>query len=336
MELYCLLLSLMASALLQEVSGVLNVTVVPWPVVTVSEGSNVTLRCRVIGRWRSGAGQEEAESEAEPGSLPVVRWMFVPEHGGDETLVAKVNLRRAKFYGNYTKSFSAPKLRLKVLQQGTVYELMLVSANANDRGTYVCRAQEFTRHRERWRQTAHNSSAATQLRVKVRPRSGCKINLVEEDVYLCAVLICSVGLVCVCLFTTVVCCQYLQRKRRRKENYHLVRSPQSSSGETVLSIISPSPALPKKERKYKSRKHTHTHPDTPPEIPAKAPIGEKIRKPKLIKALPTNLLLPIVEESLTYAELELVKQATPTIQATPTKPTSPTVYAQILFTDEPV
>ncbi|TRZ03020.1 hypothetical protein DNTS_033179 [Danionella cerebrum] len=37
-----------------------------------------------------------------------------------------------------------------------------------------------------------------------------------EDVYLCAVLVCCVGLLCMCLFTLVVCCQYLQRKRRLK------------------------------------------------------------------------------------------------------------------------
>ncbi|KAL2101783.1 hypothetical protein ACEWY4_003544 [Coilia grayii] len=321
----------------QNVCGGLNVTVVPSPVVTVAEGSNVTLRCRVGGRRRAGAGPD-AGAGPSAGSLPVVRWMFVPERGGEETLVARVNMRRAKFYGNYTKSFGAPKLRLTVVKQGQLYELLLLDAALGDRGTYVCRAQEFRRHKDRWK-AANNSSASTQLRVHTNPANapGDALWSLFEDVYLCAVLICSVGLVCVCMFTTVVCCQYLQRKRRLKENYHLVRSPQNSSGETVTSVVSLSPALPKKERKYKNRKDTHL--DIPPEIPAKAPIGEKIRKPKLIKVPPKNLLLPkIVEESLTYAELELVKQPPPTTKATPTTKAaaSGTVYAQILFEDQHV
>ncbi|XP_031434510.1 V-set and transmembrane domain-containing protein 4-like [Clupea harengus] len=152
------------------------------------------------------------------------------------------------------------------------------------------------------------------------------------------------------MFTIVVCCQFLQRKRRLKENYHLVKSPQNSSGETVTSVVSLSPALPKKERKYKNRKFTDQQ-DTPPEIPAKAPIGEKMRKPKLIKVPPRNLLLPkIVEESLTYAELELVKPPPPPDAAasshthtrththtnTHTHSSSGTVYAQILFEDQHV
>ncbi|XP_041943587.1 V-set and transmembrane domain-containing protein 4 [Alosa sapidissima] len=316
------LATLLASAVFGDVSSAINVTVVPSPVVTVAEGANVTLTCRVAQRRRSS-------------SLPVVRWMFAPEHAGvadgDEILVARVNMRRAKFYGNYTKSFSAPKLRLTVVKQGHTYELLLLEAAAGDRGTYTCRAQEFRRHKDRWKAST-NSSASTELRVHVHPASVPRDALwsLFEDVYLCAVLICSVGLVCVCLFTVVVCCQYLQRKRKIKENYHLVKSPQNSSGEVVTSEVSVSPALPKKERKYKNRLHTQQ--DTPPEIPAKAPIGEKMRNPKLIKVPPRNLLLPkIVEESLTYAELELVK-APPNGKAN----SSGTVYAQILFEEQHV
>jgi len=42
----------------------------------------------------------------------------------------------------------------------------------------------------------------------------------------------------------------------------------SSSGETVTSVVSLSPALPKKVRKYKKNKSVE-QPDVPPEIPAK-------------------------------------------------------------------
>ncbi len=37
-----------------------------------------------------------------------------------------------------------------------------------------------------------------------------------SDVYLCAVLVCCVGLLCMCMFTIAVSCQYLQRNRRLK------------------------------------------------------------------------------------------------------------------------
>lgn len=37
-----------------------------------------------------------------------------------------------------------------------------------------------------------------------------------SDVYLCAVLICCVGLLCMCMFTVAVGCQYLQKKRHLK------------------------------------------------------------------------------------------------------------------------
>ncbi|TSL75290.1 V-set and transmembrane domain-containing protein 4 [Bagarius yarrelli] len=116
-----------------------------------------------------------------------------------------------------------------------------------------------------------------------------------------------------------------------EENYHLVKSPQNSSGETVTSVVSLSPALPKKQKNYKSKKKAEQV-EEPPEIPAKAPIADRLRKPKLLKPQPRKIILPkIAEESLTYAELELVK----TLPGAQTSKTG-TVYAQILFEDQMV
>lgn len=85
------------------------------------------------------------------------------------------------------------------------------------------------------------------------------------------------------------------------DNYHLVKSPQnrydfkaktvshrqesqhisinctelleiwfqSSSGETVTSLVSVSPALPKKERRYKKKRNKDHPEEVPPEIPVK-------------------------------------------------------------------
>ncbi|XP_072523384.1 V-set and transmembrane domain-containing protein 4 isoform X1 [Salminus brasiliensis] len=307
----------LTSVLLGDVCKAINVTVTPSPFTVAAEGENVTLSCQVTQRRKSD-------------SLPVVRWMFQPTWGGDEFLVAKVNMRKAKFYGNYTKSFPTPKMKLTVVKQGKIYNLLIVNITNTDRGLYSCRVQEFKKHRDRWKAST-NSTAATELKVHVHPDASAKEGLwsLFEDVYLCAVLICSVGLLCMCMFTVAVSCQYLQRKRHLKENYHLVKSPQNSSGETVTSVVSLSPALPKKQRKYKKKKRTVEQVEVPPEIPAKAPIADKLRKPKLLKPQPRKIVLPkIAEESLTYAELELVK---PLPDAKTSK--TGTVYAQILFED---
>lgn len=318
MKISAVVIAFLTSAFFGNICSAINVTVTPSPFTVVSEGDNVTLSCQVSQRRRSA-------------SLPVVRWMFQPEWGG-ELLVARVNMRKEKFYGNYTKSFQKPKMKLTVVKQGKIYNLLIVNITEQDRGLYSCRVQEFKKHQERWKAST-NSSASTQLRVHVLPADRPKEELwsLFEDVYLCAVLVCCVGLLCMCMFTVAVSCQYLQRKRHLKENYHLVKSPQNSSGETVTSVVSLSPALPKKERKYKKKKSVE-QPDVPPEIPAKAPIADAMRKPKLLKPQPRKVVLPkIAEESLTYAELELMKPL-PDAKASKTG----TVYAQILFEDKPV
>ncbi|XP_066522782.1 V-set and transmembrane domain-containing protein 4 [Hoplias malabaricus] len=319
MEFSAVLTLFLSSVLFGDVCRCLNVTVTPSPFTVASKGENVTLSCVVAQRRKSE-------------SLPVVRWMFQPVGGGDEQLVARVNMRRAKFYGNYTKSFPKPKMKLTVVKQGKIYNLLILNVSSSDRGLYSCRVQEFKQHKDRWRASS-NSTAATELQVHILPGSSASDGLwsLFEDVYLCAVLICSVGLLCMCFFTVAVSCQYLHRERHLKENYHLVKSPQNSSGETVTSVVSLSPALPKKQRKYKTKK-TVEREEVPPEIPAKAPITDKLRRPKLLKPQPRKIVLPrITEESLTYAELELVKPL-------PDNKTSKTgtVYAQILFEDKTV
>uniref|UniRef100_A0A3P8ZKD5 Ig-like domain-containing protein n=1 Tax=Esox lucius TaxID=8010 RepID=A0A3P8ZKD5_ESOLU len=306
---------------LSEVCQAINVTVTPSPFLVAQEGENVTLTCLVSQRRRSA-------------SLPVVKWTFLPEHSSsdEELLIARVNMRKARFYGNYTKSFPWPKLKLTVVKQGKIFDLLIMNISAQDRGLYICRVQEFRKHQNRWKASS-NSTAATELRVHVLPATKVKESLwsVLEDVYLCAVLICCVGLLCMCMFTVVVTCQHLQRKKRLKDNYNLVKSPQNSSGETVTSLVSVSPALPKKQRRYRKRRSKEQS-EVPPEIPAKAPIADKIRKPKLLKAQPRKVVLPkIAEESLTYAELELVRPL-PETKASCTG----TVYAQILFEERQV
>ncbi|KAG7325449.1 hypothetical protein KOW79_011765 [Hemibagrus wyckioides] len=309
----------LTSVFFRDVCTAINATVTPSPFLVAVEGENVTLSCQV-NQWHKSD------------TALVLRWIFHPVSGGDEQLLAKVNMRRAKFYGNYTKSFPKPKIKLIVVKQGKIYNLLIINITRGDRGLYSCRVQEFKKHRERWKSSA-NSTAATELKVHFLPSSNAMGGLwsLFEDLYLCAVLICCVGLLCMFMFTMAVGCQYLLKKRHLKENYHLVKSPQNSSGETVTSVVSLSPALPKKQKNYKTKKKVEQV-EEPPEIPAKAPISDRLRKPKLLKPQPRKIILPkIAEESLTYAELELVK---PVPDAKTSK--TGTVYAQILFEDQMV
>lgn len=116
------------------------------------EGENVTLSCQVTQLHK-------------PDTALVLRWIFHPASGGDEQLLAKVNMRRAKFYGNYTKSFPKPKIKLIVVKQSKIYNLLIINITRDDRGSYSCKVQEFKKHQDRWKSSA-NCTAATELKGK--------------------------------------------------------------------------------------------------------------------------------------------------------------------------
>uniref|UniRef100_A0A1A8CX75 V-set and transmembrane domain containing 4b n=1 Tax=Nothobranchius kadleci TaxID=1051664 RepID=A0A1A8CX75_NOTKA len=323
MKISSLVFAFLTQALFGDLCWAINATITPSPFTMAQEGQNITLTCVVSQRRRNTA-------------LPVVKWTFLPadtDRLEDELLIARVNMRKARFYGNYTKSFPWPKLKLTVVKQGKIFELLILNVSEGDRGLYMCRVQEFKKHQDRWKASS-NFTAATELRVHVLPTTKAKESLwsLFEDVHLCAVLICCVGLLCMCFFTVTVTCQFIQRKQRLKEQYNLVKSPQNSSGETVTSVVSVSPVIPKKERRHRKKRKRDYQEEKPPEIPAKAPIGDKSRKPKLLKPQPRKVALPrIVEENLTYAELDLVK---PIPEAKASR--SGTVYAQILFGEQQI
>ncbi|KAG5855308.1 hypothetical protein ANANG_G00047740 [Anguilla anguilla] len=317
MKISSVVIVLLTRAFLGELCQALNVTITPGPVAMSLERENITLSCQVSQKRKAN-------------SVLVVRWLFSAGGVGVEQLIVKLNMKRAKYYGNYTKRFGRPKLKLFEAKQGRTYNLLVLNISEEDRGLYICRVQEIRKNQNRWR-SASNGTATTELRVHVLPDTKSKEGIWQlfEDVYLCAVLICSIGLLCMCLFTVVITCQYLHRKQRTKTSYYLVKCPQSSSGETVTSVVSSSPVIPKKKKKYK-KKTFQEDTETPPAIPAKAPIAERLRKPKLLKAQPRKVVLPkIAEESLMYAELELGKPLPETKAAC-----TGTVYAQILFEEK--
>lgn len=131
----------------------INVTITPFPFTVAQEGQNITLSCVVSQRRRNTA-------------LPVVKWTFLPagtDRPEDELLIARVNMRKARFYGNYTKSFPWPKLKLTVVKQGKIFDLLILNVSKGDQGLYMCRVQEFKKHQDRWKASS-NSTAATELR----------------------------------------------------------------------------------------------------------------------------------------------------------------------------
>ncbi|KAJ8248533.1 hypothetical protein GJAV_G00243030, partial [Gymnothorax javanicus] len=312
MKIASVVVVLLTRSFVGEFCAALNVSVTPRPVIMSPEGGNVTLSCRVSQRrWAS--------------SLLVVRWLFSQHQGAPEQLIVKLNMRKAQYYGNYTKRFQQPKLRLSEEDEGRAYNLLVLRVSPDDGGRYICRVQEVKKHRNRWRATS-NGTDATELQVQVQQAADSREGIwrLFEDVYLCAVLLCSIGLLCLILFLSITAYQCLHRKQRLKANYNLVKSPENSSGETMSGAVGSSPGT--------SRKQSCKDPpnETPPSLPAKASMGDNGRRANLPKAQPRKAGLPkTTEETLTYAELELVKP-----QAKPKAACSGTVYAQILFEEK--
>uniref|UniRef100_A0A8C1H1G4 V-set and transmembrane domain containing 4a n=1 Tax=Cyprinus carpio TaxID=7962 RepID=A0A8C1H1G4_CYPCA len=305
MKLSAFAIVLLTRAFIGELSEALNVTVTPGPVSMCMKGDNITLSCLVSQRKRSS-------------SVLVLRWLYFPTPE-DEHLVGRMGMKKTKYYGNYSKHFPQTKFHLWEEMDGQIYRLLILNVSLKDGGNYTCKVQEIRKHRNNWKASS-NGTGSMELR----------------DLYLCAALICSIGLVCMLVFAMTITCQHLQHKRRLRASYYLVKCPENSSGETVTSVCSSSPTMHRKERRHKPQLKDVTEPLPPPQIPAKAPVPRKPRRTKLLKPR-------VVEDSLTYAELELVEpkpelktDLTGCVQLEPKTQCTGTVYAQILFVEKQV
>ncbi|XP_026164859.1 V-set and transmembrane domain-containing protein 4a [Mastacembelus armatus] len=347
---FSIVVLVLTKALVTEVCHALNVTVTPGPVSTVTEKDNLTLSCLVSQRKRSS-------------SVLILRWFFSPlaaptltpppssppVYSPAQFLIAKMGITKTKLYGNYTRRFPQPKFHLYEETESEVYRLWILNVTGTDQGFYTCRVQEIRKHQKTWKALS-NGTSTTQLTVHftVEDRSDEGLWRLFADVYLYAVLICSLGLLSIFLFTLVVTCQYFHRRQRLKASYLFVKCPESSSGETVTSSSSSSSSSPKAQRKdlrqKTDRRVTATPPklpeDPPPHIPAKVPVAKKRpQKPRRLKNQSRRSTAPQAsrEDSLTYAELELVRPRPdpPTSSSLdPTPSNSDTVYAQILFQEK--
>lgn len=351
---FSIVVLVLTKALVTEVCHGLNVTVTPGPVVTVTQKDNLTLSCLISQRKRSG-------------SVLILRWFFSPLAAPTlapppsppspsppaleppQFLIAKIGIKKMKLYGNYTRRFPQMKFRLYEETEGEVYRLRILNVTGRDQGFYTCRVQEIRKHRNTWRASS-NGTSTTQVTVHFTLDDGSSEGLwrLFADVYLCAVLICSLGLLSIFLFTLVLIGQYFHRRHRLKASYLLVKCPESSSGETVTSSSSSSSSSPRAQRKdtrpKTDRRVTVTPPklpvEPPPHIPAKVPVAAKRpQKPRRLKTQLRSSAPPRVpqDDSLTYAELELVRPRPepPATTSPDPAPSSPdTVYAQILFQEK--
>ncbi|XP_037637281.1 V-set and transmembrane domain-containing protein 4a [Sebastes umbrosus] len=354
---FSIVVLVLTKALVTEVCHGLNVTVTPGPVVMATEKDNVTLSCLVSQRKRSG-------------SVLILRWFFSPLAAPtlapppssspsstppaletSQFLIVKMGIKKIKMFGNYTRRFPQLKFRLYEETEGEEYRLRIHNLTAGmDQGFYTCKVQEIRKHRNTWRASS-NGTSTTQLTVHFTLEDGSSKGLwrLLADVYLCAVLICSLGLLSIFLFTLVLTCQYFHRRHRLKASYLLVKCPESSSGETVTSSSSSSNSPPRVQRKVTRQKPPRRNvtvsppklpEEPPPHIPAKVPVAAKRpQKPRRLKPHLRSSAAPRVsqEDSLTYAELELVRpRPEPPASSSPDPdPSSPdTVYAQILFQEK--
>ncbi|XP_075420289.1 V-set and transmembrane domain-containing protein 4 [Tenrec ecaudatus] len=304
---------LLAGPLAPEVCWALNVTVSPGPVVDYLEGENATLYCHITQKRRRD-------------SLLVVRWLFALSDSQETLMIKMTKLRVVHYYGNYSRSANRRRLHFLEEQRGTLYRLSVLILQSTDQGHYICKAQEISKHRNKWMAWSNGSSATemrvTALKVSEGPSFGKKKATwaVFEDLYVYAILVCCVGILSILLFTLIIIWQSVFNKKKSRVRHYLVKCPQNSSGETVTSMASLAPLQLKKGKRWKEKA------DVPPEVPAKVPIAAAFHKPKLLKPQRKVNLPKIAEESLTYAELELIKPH----KKAKGVPTS-TVYAQILF-----
>ncbi|KTF81174.1 hypothetical protein cypCar_00023572 [Cyprinus carpio] len=201
MKLSTVAIVLLTRAFIGELSEALNVTVTPGPVSMCMEGDNITLSCLVSQRKRSS-------------HVLVLRWLYFPTPE-DEHLVVRMGMKKSKYYGNYSKHFPQSKFHLWEEMDGQIYHLLILNVSLEDRGNYTCKVQEIRKHRNKWRASS-NGTGSMELRVHRIPSTG-KADVIWrmfEDLYLCAVLICSIGLVCMLVFAMTITCQHLQHKRR--------------------------------------------------------------------------------------------------------------------------
>ncbi|XP_078055442.1 V-set and transmembrane domain-containing protein 4a [Mustelus asterias] len=333
---------LLTELLTADICEALKVIVTPGPVVEFTEGQRGTLFCRISQLKRKNS------------YLSLV-WLFSNSLYDNQRILRLNRTGHVQAFRNCREHHC----ELQFFEHGPakVYVLIINEFQNSDEGHYRCKVQEIANLNRKWLSIS-NGDNTTEVKVRVAETTTMLIsgsrsetwtrfedpfpetstmliskNPKEErrifgDLYLYATLVCSLGIISVMLFAAIIICQTLKNRKKTRGRKYLTKGPNSSSGETVLSIGSMSLLQPRSEKKKIAAQ------DPPPPIPVKIPRRVASNKKKFLRKPDAKSILPrIVEDSLTYAELELV----PTQPSAPSNPTTPssqaptTVYAKILF-----
>ncbi|XP_069835364.1 V-set and transmembrane domain-containing protein 4 [Dendropsophus ebraccatus] len=297
---YCLLTSaFLSQVLLASLSYTLNVTVSPSPWALHHTGENASIWCLVSQKRKQN-------------SLLTVRWVYSPRPKNEQTIGRITKHGNIQISGNWSQKGDIENER-----PGRGYRLMLIDLHPSDQGSYICRVQEVAWHRGRW-SAVSNGTASTRLKVTtfaVFEEKQIFTWALFQDLYLYAVLICCVGIFSLLTFLLILLCQTIFKGKHSKVKWEC--SEREFDGDPFASNLLSSGPTKKKKMKKKQE-------EIPPAVPIKGPLirleGNSRR----------DLLLPkLVEEGLTYAELEIIKPIPPIKESS-----TGTVYAQILFENQ--
>ncbi|XP_075698957.1 V-set and transmembrane domain-containing protein 4 [Rhinoderma darwinii] len=295
---FCLLTSaFLSQVLIARLSYTLNVTVSPSPWALHHTGENASIWCSVSQRRKQN-------------SLLTVRWVYSPRLKNEQTIGRITKYGDIQISGNWSQ-----KGDIENEHTGRGYRLMLIDLHPYDQGIYICRVQEVAWHRGRW-SAVSNGTASTHLKVTafaVFEEKQIFTWALFQDLYLYAVLICCVGIFSLLTFLLILLCQTIFKGTHSKVKWECSYERAIDGDPFASNLLSYGPA--KKKRRKKKQE------EAPPAIPVKGPLISLEGNSR------KDLLLPrLVEEGLTYAELELIKPIPPVKESS-----SSTVYAQILF-----
>ncbi|XP_051897500.1 V-set and transmembrane domain-containing protein 4a [Pristis pectinata] len=323
----------------------LSVIVTPGPVVEFTEGQRGSLFCRV------------SQQNRRRNSYLSLVWLFSNSENNNQRILRLNRTGHVQAFRNCREHHC----ELQFFQQGAakVFVLIINKFHNTDEGHYRCKVQEIAYLNRKWLSIS-NGENATEVKVRVLRTTTVLIpqstrqtwtvfedslpetstllisrNTKEEwkvfevsDLYLYVTLVCSVGILSVMLFAAVIICQILKNRKKIRARKYLTKEPNSSSGEMATTPVS-SPIFQSKAEKKKIAAR-----DAPPPVPVKIPRREASSKRKFLKKHDAKSILPrIMEDSLTYAELELMptQPTAPPVTSSPSPQSPSTVYAKIFF-----
>ncbi|KAM3912788.1 V-set and transmembrane domain-containing protein 4 [Leptodactylus fuscus] len=297
---YCVLTSaFLSQVLLASLSYTLNITVSPSPWALHHTGENASIWCSVSQRRKHN-------------SLLTVRWVYSPRLKIEQTIGRITKHGNIQISGNWSQ-----KGDIENEWPGRGYRLMLIDLHPSDQGIYICRVQEVALYRGRW-SAISNGTASTRLKVTAFAAFEEKQIFtwaLFQDLYLYAVLICCVGIFSLLTFLLIILCQSIFKRTQSKVKWKC--SEREFDGDPF--VTNPVSSGPPKKKKMKKKQE-----EIPPAIPIKGPLISLEGNSR------KDLLLPkLVEERLTYAELELIKPIPPVKESS-----TGTIYAQILFEEQ--